>query len=136
MYPGYELYWSAVLADPDGPLPVTSRPATKGEIAYARWAERATHVVLSRTLERAARTNTRIVRDVDAIRRLKQQPGKDIRAVGGAALVGTLMNHGLVDELEILSNGVDRLHEGWLGVSWLQAYSGLREYLAPKTQVT
>src|SRR5215204_2036493 len=26
MYPGYEQYWLAVLADPDGPLPFTGQP--------------------------------------------------------------------------------------------------------------
>jgi dihydrofolate reductase len=36
---------------------------------------------------------------VAAIRALKQQPGKDIHAVGGASLVSTLMNAGLVDQL-------------------------------------
>ena len=50
----------------------------------------------------AAWHNTRIVRDVDAIRELKAQPGKDMHAVGGASLVGSLMNAGLVDELRLV----------------------------------
>jgi dihydrofolate reductase len=47
---------------------------------------------------------TRIVRDVEEIRKLKHQPGKDIYAVGGATLVGSLMNAGLVDELHLMVN--------------------------------
>lgn len=60
------------------------------------------HVVLSRTLHDVAWKNTRIVRDVEEIRRMKQQPGKDMHAVGGATLIGSLMNQRLVDELRLV----------------------------------
>ena len=95
MYPGYEQYWGAILANPEGILPFTGKVATKGEIAYAQFAERTPHIVLSRTLDKVAWKNTRIVRDVEEIRRLKQQPGKDMHAVGGATLVGSLINAAL-----------------------------------------
>ena len=95
MYPGYEQYWGAILANPEGILPFTGKVATKGEIAYARFAERTPHIVLSKTLDNVAWKNTRIVRDVEEIRRMKQQPGKDMHAVGGATLVGSLMNGAL-----------------------------------------
>jgi dihydrofolate reductase len=42
------------------------------------------------------------VRDVEAIRRMKQQPGKDMHAVGGATLVCSLMNQRLIDELRLV----------------------------------
>ena len=87
MYPGYERYWGAILADPKGILPFTGKVATKSEIDYAHFAERTPHIVLSRTLDKVSWKNTRIVRDVEEIRRMKQQPGKDMHAVGGAALV-------------------------------------------------
>ena len=45
---------------------------------------------------------TRIVRDVEEIRKLKQQPGKDMHAVGGAMLVSSLMNAGLIDEIRLV----------------------------------
>jgi dihydrofolate reductase len=106
MYPGYEQYWGAVLADPKGPLPFSGKPATPGEIDYARFAEKTPHVVLSKTMDHVAWKNTRIVRSVEDIRRLKQQPGKDMHAVGGATLVGTLMNAGLVDELRLVVNPI------------------------------
>jgi dihydrofolate reductase len=33
---------------------------------------------------------------------MKQRPGKDMHAVGGATLVSSLMNAGLIDELRIV----------------------------------
>jgi dihydrofolate reductase len=102
MYPGYEQYWQAVLANPEGILPFTGRAASKGEIDYAHFAGKTPHIVLSKTLAEVAWKNTRIVRDVEEIRRLKQQPGKDMYAVGGATLVSSLMNLGLIDELRLV----------------------------------
>jgi dihydrofolate reductase len=102
MYPGYEQYWGAILANPEGVLPFTGKVASKGEIAYARFAERMPHIVLSRTLDRVAWKNTRIVRDIEEIRRMKQQSGKDMHAVGGATLVCSLMNEHLIDELRLV----------------------------------
>ena len=101
MYPGYEQYWLAVLADPEGPLPFTGKPPSMGEVEYARFADKTPHVVLSRTLESVAWKTARIVRDVADIRALKQRPGKHIHAVGGASLVSTLMNGHLVDQLRL-----------------------------------
>jgi dihydrofolate reductase len=91
-----------VRSNPEGILPCTGKVATKGEIAYARFAESTPHIVLSRTLDHVAWQNTRIVRDVEAIRRMKQQPGKDMHAVGGATLVGSLLNQRLIDELRLV----------------------------------
>ena len=82
--------------------PSPARLQQKGEIAYARFAERTPHIVLSRTLDHVAWKNTRIVRDVEEIRRMKQQPGKDMHAVGGATLVGSLLNQRLIDELRLV----------------------------------
>jgi dihydrofolate reductase len=53
-------------------------------------------------LDQADWKNTRIVRDVEEIRKIKQQPGKDIHAVGGATLVSSLMNAGLIDEIRLV----------------------------------
>jgi dihydrofolate reductase len=102
VYPGYEQYWGAILANPEGVLPFTGRVATKGEIDYAHFAARTPHIVLSKTLKDVAWTNTRIVRDIQDLRALKEQPGKDMHAVGGATLVSSLMNAGLIDELRIV----------------------------------
>jgi dihydrofolate reductase len=54
MYPGYEQYWFAVLADPSGILPFSGRVASKNEIVYARLAESMDHIVLSSTLDKVS----------------------------------------------------------------------------------
>ena len=102
MYPGYEQYWQAILTNPKGVLPITGRIASEGEIEYAKFAEKTPHIVLSKTLDHVGWKNTRIVRDVEEIRKLKQQAGKDMHAVGGATLVSSLMNAGLIDELRLV----------------------------------
>lgn len=102
MYPGYEQYWRAILANPDGILPFSGKAATKQEIEYAHFADKTPHIVLSKTLDKVDWQTTRIVRDIDEIRKLKQQSGKDIYAVGGATLVSSLMNLGLLDELRLV----------------------------------
>jgi len=104
MYPDYEQYWLAILANPTGILPLSGKTATKNEIAYARWADKIPHVVLSKTLDKVAWKTTRIVRDLEEIRKMKQQPGKDMYVIGGATLVSSLMNLGLIDELRLMVN--------------------------------
>jgi dihydrofolate reductase len=104
MYPGYEQYWLAVLTDPGGILPFSGRVASKNEITYARLADSRHHIVLSSTLDKVAWKTTQIIRDVEDIQKMKQQPGKDMYAVGGATLVSSLMNLGLIDELRLLVN--------------------------------
>jgi len=79
------------IGEPSWPIPGAFCPsragfASKGEIDYACFAYKTPHIVLSKTLDQVEWKNTRIVRDVEEIRRLKQQPGKDIYAVGGATL--------------------------------------------------
>jgi len=102
MYPGYEQYWLSILSNPGGVLPLTGKVASKGEIAYARFADKTPHLVVSRTLDKVEWKTARIVRDVEVIRNLKRQPGKDMHAVGGATLACSLMDLGLIDELRLV----------------------------------
>jgi dihydrofolate reductase len=95
MYPAYEQYWLALLGNPTG---------TKNENAYAQRADKIPHIVLSKTLEKVAWKTTHIVRDVEEIRKMKEKPGKDMLALGGASLVSSLMNEGLIDELHLIVN--------------------------------
>lgn len=95
MYPVYEQYWLSLLANPTG---------TKNENAYARLADKIPHIVLSKTLDKVEWKTTRIVRDVEEIRKMKQQPGKDMLTFGGAILVFSLMNLDLIDELHLMVN--------------------------------
>jgi dihydrofolate reductase len=102
MYPGYERYWTSILADPTGVLEFTGRLPTNGERDYADFADRTPHVVLSTSLRTASWSTTHIVRDVEELRVLKDQPGKDIFVVGGATLVSSLMNLHMIDELRLV----------------------------------
>jgi len=106
MYPGYELYWSTILANPAGELPMTGKVASPGEVRWARFAEKTPHFVLSKTLGAASWKSARIVRDVEEVRKLKEQPGKDIYAIGGPTLVSGLMSQGLIDELRLMVHPV------------------------------
>ena len=102
MYGGYEQYWRAVLANPNGRLPLTGRVPSPGEIKYARFADQTPHFVLSTTLKSVEWSTTRIIRSVDDVRLMKQRRGRAIYAVGGAALVASLLNADLVDEIRLV----------------------------------
>jgi dihydrofolate reductase len=77
-------------------------------------------VVFSRTLKVAPRPGVTIVNTspVDAVRDLKQKPGKDIWLFGGGSMFRTLVDAGLVDTVEValmpvlLSQGVPLLSPG------------------------
>src|SRR5689334_21364582 len=60
--------------------------------------------VVSRTLTTPIWRNTTIIRDdvVDAVRKLKAEPGKNILTDGSSQLVHELVRHDLVDELHLL----------------------------------
>ena len=102
MYPGYERYWTAILADPNGVLSFTGRPPTEGEIRYADWADRTPHLVLSSKLGPPEWRTARVTRDLADLRALKRGEGKGIFVVGGATLVSSLMNLDLIDELRLV----------------------------------
>lgn len=98
MYPGYEQYWLSLLAN--------SSIGTENEKAYARRADKIPHIVLSKTLDKVKWKTTTIVRGVEEIRKMKQQPGRDMLALGGAALISSLMNQGLIDEVHLIVNSL------------------------------
>ena len=76
--------------------------ATKAENEFARTFDSSKKIVFSRSLE-SAEGNTRIVRTKlqDEIRKLKQEPGKDI-LVGGVNIPSQLIELGLVDEYRLV----------------------------------
>ena len=101
-YPGYEQLWASIAADPQSGTAMLGREATDGEIEYALWTQRTPHYVLSTTLDKVNLKTARLVRDVSELRSLKEQPGGAIYVIGGAALVSSLMNEGLIDELQLI----------------------------------
>ena len=103
MYPGYGEYWSAIASDPKAIPPFATRAPYDREVAYAAIAAKTPHYVVSSTLERVSWPPTAtIVRDIAALRALKDAPGKNIYVVGGATLVTSLLNEGLIDELRLI----------------------------------
>lgn len=103
MYPGYAEYWSAIEADPKRDAPFSSAPPGEAEIAYARFAAKTPHYVVSTKLEGVTWPKTaRMVRDLAELKALKSQPGKNIYVVGGATLVTSLLNANLLDELRLI----------------------------------
>lgn len=101
MYPDYEEYWTAIHDAPDQVTPL-NRLATQGEVAWARFAAHTPHYVVSRTLTSARWPNTSFLRSTEEVAALKKQSGKDIYLVGGAELVASMIDAGLVDELRLL----------------------------------
>ena len=102
MFRGYEQYWSAVRNEPGKPLPMTDRLPTAAELEWARFAAQTTHYVWSRTLTSSLWPGTKFIRKLEDIAALKKQSGKDIYVVGGAQIVTTLIDAGLVDELRLI----------------------------------
>ena len=107
MYPDYGEYWQAIIANPDRVPPFQEHVPTQGEIAYARKAVQTPHVVLSTTLKKVSwPPNAQIVRHVAELRTLKGQPGTNAYVVGGATLVASLLNEGVIDELRLIVHPV------------------------------
>lgn len=99
MYSGYEQYWTSAL-NPNSRLPFSDKLPTPKEVAYAKWAAKTPHIVVSHQPMEFVWKNTRVISNLEEeIRKLKLQPGKDIYVVGGATLVSSLINLGLVDEI-------------------------------------
>jgi dihydrofolate reductase len=102
MYPGYEQYWSAIQSEPDKPHWITGQPPTPAELEWARFVAQTPHYVLSSTLTSANWPNTSFVRELEEIKTLKRQPGKDIYLIGGARTMSSLVDAGLADELRLI----------------------------------
>ena len=101
MYGGYQDYWTTIRNAPSEPLAMMGKPPTAAEVVYAKFTATVPHYVLSNTLTTFAWPNTSSLKSMAEVRALKEQPGKDIYLVGGARIVSTLLDEGLVDELTL-----------------------------------
>ncbi|MCW2916134.1 MAG: dihydrofolate reductase [Actinomycetia bacterium] len=65
-------------------------------------------IVISRTLDKADWSNTRLITDNidEELAAVKQRPGKDIAIFGSSTLTANLLRMGLVDELRLLVNPI------------------------------
>ena len=106
MYPGYEMLWGSVAADPRSGTAMLGREVTEGEADYALWTQRTPHYVVSTTLEKVSWETAHLVRDVSELWPLKKQPGGAVYVIGGAALVASLLNEGLIDEVRLIVHPV------------------------------
>lgn len=104
MYPGYEMYWSAVRSAPHLPLPMTGLAPSAAEIEWSRFAARTPHYVLSSRMQTAAWPQTRFLRSLDDVAALARQPGRDIYVMGGARTVASLLDARLIDEIRIIAD--------------------------------
>jgi dihydrofolate reductase len=105
-YPGYEMLWGSIAADPRSGTAMLGREVTEGEADYALWTQRTPHYVVSTTLEKVSWETAHLVRDVSELRPLKKQPGGAVYVIGGAALVASLLNEGLIDEVRLIVHPV------------------------------
>jgi len=66
------------------------------------WMPKMKEYVFSTTLDKVKEGVSLVKGDVDlAVKKIKDEPGKDIWLFGGASLTASLMQHGLVDELSL-----------------------------------
>ena len=105
-YPGYEQLWGSIAADPHSGTDMLGRPASEGEVAYARWTQRTPHYVVSTTLQTVGWDAARLLRNIGELRSLKEQPGGTMYVVGGASLVSSLLNERLLDEVRLIVHPV------------------------------
>ena len=105
MYPGYEQYWTSAL-DPNRKLPYSDKLPSAKEVEYAQWASKTPHIVVSRKPMQVSWKNSRVISDLGEIGNLKQKPGGDIHVVGGAKIVSSMINVGLIDEIWLMISPV------------------------------
>jgi dihydrofolate reductase len=103
-YGQFAAFWPRAAKDDSTTVPDPHRPGRQSRehrtvgLALNAMAK----LVFSRTLRDATWVNSRIIREFepDAIRAMKQQPGKDIIVFGSGSIVSQLTEHGLIDEYE------------------------------------
>ena len=93
MTPGFVSYWEGV--KPDSP-----------EYAFAQKMVGMPKVVFSRTIDRVDGKNIRVHKGdvVEGVNAIQRQPGKDVVVYGGATFVSSLLEHNLIDELNLFVN--------------------------------
>ena len=98
-YEMMESYWPNAGKSPN---------ASKHDIEHSEWANSVPKIVFSRTMKTTSWKGTRIVSEniSEEIKKLKQQPGKDMIMFGSAATANTLTQLGLIDEYRLFQNPV------------------------------
>ena len=83
-------------------------PTMQGTGAYGERMNGIAKYVVSKSLKTAEWNNSNVIREnvVDAVTKLKQQPGQDILIFGSGTLAQTLMAHDLVDQYNLLVHSI------------------------------
>jgi dihydrofolate reductase len=97
MTDGFIKYWEQVVTQKDSP-----------EHDLAQKMVGLPKMVFSKTLQHVEGKNVRVENGdlVDAVKQLKSRPGKDMIVYGGATFVSSLIEHGLIDEMNLFVNPV------------------------------
>lgn len=92
---GFIPYWASVAANPEDPQVTVGQKFTGTP-----------KVVFTRTMETSPWDNTVLAKGdlADEINQLKNQPGQDVIAYGGATFVSSLIQQGLIDEYHLFIN--------------------------------
>ena len=102
MYPGYEQYWTPIQNHPDQVHPLSGAVPTPAEVEWADFATRTPHYVVSSTLTSAAWPQTRFLRSLDELGKLKREEGKAVYLMGGGAITAAAIDAGLVNEARLI----------------------------------
>jgi len=94
---GFITYWEQAVTQKDSP-----------EYEFAQKMVGLPKVVFSKTLQHVEGKNVRVENGdlKNAVKQLKDRPGKDIIVYGGATFVSSLIEHGLIDEMHLFVNPV------------------------------
>ena len=97
MTDGFVKYWEHAATQKDSP-----------EFDFAQKMVGLPKVVFSKTLRHVEGKNVRVENAdlADAVKQLKGRSGKDIVVYGGATFVSSLIEHGLIDEMNLFVNPV------------------------------
>jgi len=82
--------------------------AIKNDLIIAEGMNNADKFVFSRTLKKVEWNNTRLVKDniVEEIKKMKQQPGKDMTVLGSGSILTQFAEQNLIDEYQIMVDPV------------------------------
>lgn len=82
--------------------------ASKHDIEHSKWYGQSHKIVLSRTLNEASLTNTKIISDnlADRINEIKHQPGEEVLLFGSPGATHSLMQQHLIDGFWLFVNPI------------------------------
>jgi dihydrofolate reductase len=98
-YEMMENYWPTAAHKP---------AATRHDIEHSKWYDKVHKIVLSRTMNEAGLTNTKIINDnlSDSINEIKQQAGEDILLFGSPTAAHSLIQLNLIDGYWLFVNPI------------------------------